>query len=165
MIVYFLLVVASGPTLFTLVVAYGLFNWGDLARLVRSEALSIKQEGYVTAARSAGAGPLTVVRRHLVPNVSSTVVATLGMVIPKLILIEALFSFLGLSGDRSYFWGQLVQRGLFEGSLDEGTIVDMGNLEGLWWIPVLPAVANSLSVLLFFLFGDALQSAVDPRNG
>ncbi|PSQ15153.1 ABC transporter permease [Halobacteriales archaeon QS_8_69_26] len=164
-IVYFLLVIFVGPTLFMLIVAYGLFNWSDMARLVRGEALSLKEEEFVSAARSAGAGPLTVVRRHLIPNLASTVVATLSMMVPKLILVEALFSFIGLSGDQSYSWGQLIQRGLIDGSLDGTTAVDLTGFEGLWWIPVLPALLISVTVLFFFVFGDALQTVVDPREG
>lgn len=163
-VVYLLLVIFVGPTLFVLIVAYGLFNWGDMARLVRSETQSLAEEEFVTAAQSAGAGRLTVVRRHLIPNLSGTVVASLGMVIPKLVLIEALFSFLGLGGDQSYSWGQLVQRGLLSGSLDGSAAVDMSNFEGLWWIPILPAVAISLTVLAFFLVGDAVQTVLDPER-
>jgi peptide/nickel transport system permease protein len=82
------------------------------------------------------------------------VVTSVSTAVPKLILIEALFSFIGLSGDQSYSWGQLIQRGLgFQGP---------SQLESLWWIPVLPAAAITGTVLLLTLFGDALQAAIDP---
>jgi peptide/nickel transport system permease protein len=153
-IVYFFVVFFFGPTLFALVLVFGLFSWEEMARSVRAEVMSEKQEGYVMAAESAGASSYEVVRHHVLPNVSSTVVTSVSTAVPKLILIEALFSFIGLSGDKSYSWGQLIQRGLgFQGP---------SQLESLWWIPVLPAAAITVTVLLLTLFGDALQTALDP---
>lgn len=163
-IVYVILVVFVGPTLFVLIVAYALFDWGDLAQLVRTEALSLSEEQYVTAARSAGAGPVTVVGRHLVPNLSGVVLASLGTTVPKLVLVEALFSFLKLSGDRSYSWGQLIQRGIFSGDLSGSILNIKGTFEGTWWVAVLPTIAVAVTVVAFFLFGDALQSVVEPNR-
>lgn len=155
-IVYFLLVLFVGPTLFVLVAVYGLFNWAGMALGIRQAARSEKQRPYVRAARSAGASPVAVVRHHLIPNTSETLVTHVTLLVPKLILIEALFSFIGLSGDQSFSWGQLIQRGLkWQGP---------SQLEGLWWIGTLPAVAILLTVVALNVVGDGIQAAFEPRE-
>jgi len=157
-IVYFLLVMFVGPTLFVLVAVYGLFNWSGMALQIRQAARSEKERPYIRAARSAGASPLSVIRRHLVPNTAETLVTQVTLMIPKLILVEALFSYLGLSGDQSFSWGQLIQRGLkwLGGSVD--------SLEGVWWVALLPTVAIALTVVALNVVGDGIQSAYEPRE-
>lgn len=166
-VIYFFVVYFLGPSLFALVLIFGLFSWEEMARTVRTSVVSEKNEGYVTAARSAGASDLTILRRHVLPNVSSAVVTTVSTAVPKLILIEALFSFVGLSGDQSYSWGQLVRRGVAFGTGGGQGSPPMGAFDPLvfeasWWIAVVPAVALTVAVLALTLVGDAVQEAVDP---
>jgi len=166
-VIYFFVVYFLGPSLFALVLIFGLFSWEEMARTVRTSVVSEKSEGYVTAARSAGASDLTILRRHILPNVSSAVVTTVSTAVPKLILIEALFSFVGLSGDQSYSWGQLVRRGVAFGTGGGQGGPPMGAFDPLvfeasWWIAVIPALALTIAVLALTLFGDAVQEAVDP---
>jgi len=157
-IVYFLLVMFVGPTLFVLVAVYGLFNWSGMALQIRQAARSEKERPYVQAARGAGASPLSIIRRHVVPNTAETLVTQVTLMIPKLILVEALFSFLGLSGDQSFSWGQLIQRGLkwLGGSAD--------SLEGMWWIAVLPTLLIVVTVVSLNVVGDGIQTAYEPRE-
>ncbi len=165
-IVYFLAAIFVGPTLFVLVLVYGLFDWADAAALVRSEARSVRERGYVRAARSAGATRLDVLRRHVVPNVAGAVLTSVTTLVPKLILVEALLSFLALSGGDSRSWGGLVFRGIGP----QGNQVAMGvgqeilKFDSLWWIATLPTVAIALTVLATSLVGDALRDAVDTRT-
>lgn len=167
-VIYFFVVYFLGPSLFALILVFGLFSWEDMARTVRTAVKSERKEGYVTAARSAGASDLAIIRRHVLPNVSPAVVTTVSTALPKLILIEALFSFIGLSGDQSFSWGQLVRRGVVYGAGSQGGggpsmgAFDPLVFEGTWWIAAVPAIVLTIAVLALTLVGDAVQEAVDP---
>lgn len=170
-LVYFVMVVFVEPSLFVLIVAYGLFNWGGMAQVVYSTTLSEAQEHYVRVAESSGAGGLYTIRRHLLPNVSGTVLVEVTLLIPRLILLEVLFSFVGLGGDQSFSWGQLVQRGLrFDPSQVSGGFavslrgIGIGDLGGLWWITFVPIGAVVLTVFLSSVFGDAVQTTVESES-
>lgn len=159
-IVYFLAVIFVGPTLFVLVLVYGLFDWADTAALVRAEARSIRTESYVRAARSAGASRLDVLRSHVVPNVGDAVLTSVSTLIPKLVLVEALFAFLKLSSADSRSWGRLIFRGIG----NTGGVSQLPAFDQLWWISVLPTAAVALTVIVTSVFGDALRDALDARD-
>jgi len=170
-VVYFILIIFTQPTLFALVVVFGLFSWEDLARSVRADVISEREEGYVLAARNAGAGPFTILRRHIVPNVSGTILTGITNVVPKLIMIEALFAFVGLAGAKSYSWGRLIYKALqsdnFGAGFGGGIPTGFGDpimLESLYWMAVVPAVAIGVTVLSLAVVGDALQRAIDPTE-
>ncbi len=151
-LLYLLITFFDGVTLFGLVIAYGLFNWGGLALVVRTAARSELPADYVEAGRSAGAGSLHVLRRHVLPNVADTVVVAVTLAVPKLILIEVGLAFLGFGGEDTYSWGQLLQRGLLGGGLEFGIT---------WWIVVVPAVVTAAFVIAVGMVGDGLRSALD----
>ncbi|USZ67960.1 ABC transporter permease [Halorussus salilacus] len=139
--------------LLLMVGVFGLANWGGLAKLVRSEALKHREESYVRAAESAGADRRTVVRRHLLPNISGSVLANATLQIPMLVLTEAALSFLGLGAPTVHSWGQTIALG----------IRDLGT-HPAWWVTLFPAVLLTLTVLAFNALGDALESTLDPRR-
>jgi peptide/nickel transport system permease protein len=159
-IVYFLAVIFVGPTLFVLVLVYGLFDWADTAALVRSEARSLRTESYVRAARSAGATKFDVLRRHVVPNVGDAVLTSVSTLIPKLVLVEALFAFLKLSSAESRSWGRLIFRGIG----NTGGVSQLPAFDQLWWIATIPTAAVALTVIVTTVFGDALRDALDARD-
>lgn len=152
-LVYLILVYLFTRSLFLVVLVFGLFSWGGLARMVRAAVIQRKQEPYVAAARAAGAGPLTVARRHLLPNASNTVVTAVSLQIPTLVLAEAALAYLGIGERYSRSFGQLVNVGLTE--------LDFGRVP---WIATEAAVALVLIALAFNLVGDALRDAIDPRG-
>lgn len=167
-VVYFLVIAVTTPTLFSLVLVFGLFSWEELARSVRAAVISEKEEGYVLAARNAGAGPFTIVRRHLLPNVSGTVLTGVTNAVPKLVMIEALFAFIGLAGPKSYSWGRLIYRGLQSNETQQDLPMGFGApifFESAYWIILSGALAIAVTVLALTVFGDALQRAVDPTDG
>lgn len=164
-IIYFLVTTLVGPNLFTLVVVYGLFDWGGIARLVRSKTIEERAESYVEAAEAAGAGSLSVVRSHLLPNVAPTALTAVSLQLPKLVLVEIGLSFISLGGEGTFSWGQLLQRGLrFElgGGFPPYSIG--GNLRTFWWVSIVPALVALLVVLAASLTGDAIQRGLDPRE-
>ncbi len=167
-VVYFVVILFTSPTLFALVLVFGLFSWEEMARSIRATVRAEKEEGYVMAARNAGAGPLTVLRRHVLPNVSGTVLTNVTNVVPKLIMIEALFAFLGLAGAQSYSWGRLIFRAVQSesfGGFGGGLPASFGDpimLESAYWVAGVPALSIAVTVLALTAVGDALQRALDP---
>jgi peptide/nickel transport system permease protein len=148
---YLLLTYLFGGSLFMFIVIFGLTGWGSIARLVRSEALQRAEEAYVTAARGAGAGTFYVIRRHLVPNVSNSVITAATLLIPGFILFEASLSFLSLGDPTVPSWGQVIATG-------------RGDLSTAWWISTVPGVFLFTTILACNFMGDALRDALDPRQ-
>jgi peptide/nickel transport system permease protein len=149
-LLYLLLVFLFGGSLFMFIVLFGLTSWGGISRLVRSEALQLREEEYVMAARSAGADAAYVIRRHLVPNVSSTVITAATLAIPGYILAEAALSFLQLGDPTIPSWGQVIAAG-------------RSDLDTAWWISTFPGFFLFFTILAFNFMGDALRDALDPR--
>lgn len=139
------------PSLFLLILIFGLFGWGGISRIVRSEALQRTEEEYFKAAQSAGASPLYVVRRHVVPNVSNSIITAATLAIPGLILAEAAFAFLGLSDPTIPSWGTTISDG-------------RSYLSTAWWVATIPGLFLFFTILAFNFIGDALRDALDPRQ-
>jgi peptide/nickel transport system permease protein len=140
-----------GGSLFILIVIFGVTGWGGIARIIRSEALQRNEEEYIRAAQSAGASGLYVVRRHMVPNVSNSIITAATLNIPILILSEAALSFIGVGDVTVPSWGQVIAAG-------------RGDLSTAWWISTIPGVFLFLTILAFNFLGDALRDALDPRQ-
>lgn len=149
---YLLIVYTIQPSLFVLILVFGFIEWGGGARLMRSEALQRREEPYITASKAAGATPLWTMRRHLLPNISNTIITYMSLSIPAIILSEAALSFLGLGDPSVYSWGQLITDG-------------RDRLSTAWWQSTIPGVFLFLTVLAFNFVGDALRDAIDPRHG
>ncbi len=145
------LVYIYGGDLFMLIVILGITGWGGVCRLVRSEALQRTEEEYIEAAEAAGATMRYIVRRHLIPNVSNTVITAATLAIPFLILTEAVLAFLGFGDPDVWSWGRIIA----EGRDDLGTA---------WWVATIPGIFLFATVLAFNFLGDALRDAIDPRH-
>lgn len=144
----------AGRSLVVVVLAFGLFDWGGTARLVRSEALQRVGSGYVRAAEDAGSSGPHVIRRHLVPNVSSTVVTAVTNKMPTLVVVEAGIAYLGFSSPLSQSWGTTLAMGL-------------GGLHGTttyWWTALSAGLLLVTTVGALHVLGDALRDVFDPRS-
>jgi peptide/nickel transport system permease protein len=151
---FFLFLLVSylfGGSLLILILIFGLLGWGGIARLVRAEALQRTEEEYFQAARNAGGSPFYVVRRHVIPNVSRTIVTAATLGIPILILSEAAFAFLGLTDPTIPSWGRTIVQG-------------RNALSTAWWVSTLPGFFLFFTILAFNFLGDALGDAIDPRQ-
>ena len=141
-----------GGNIVTLFLIIGFVTWVDMARLVRGQALSLREREYIVAARSLGATDREIMTRHLLPNLTGPVVVMLALGIPRAIFIEAALSFIGFGVDpRTPSWGSMVQEG-------QAGIVG-GNLH----LVIFPAAAIALLTLAFTFFGDGLRDALDPN--
>lgn len=159
--VYLFVQVFVGRGFVLLVVVFGLLNWGSVARLVRSEALSKAELGYVLAAEDAGSSPLRTVRRHLLPNVSNTAVTGVTLMMPTVILVEVTLAFLQLSSPYAVSWGNLVSGA---SQLGAGTVTVDGFHLDTWWTELVPVAALVATVVGFNALGDALRDVLDPKT-
>lgn len=143
-----------GPELgaFTLIVfAIGITSWMATARIVRGEVLTLKEREYVLAARSIGARPSRIIRRHILPNVVSPVMVAATLGVAEAIITESVLSFLGLGFPPDFpTWGRLLYDGLQYMQVYPERVV---------W----PGLAISLTVLSVNYIGDGLRDALDPR--
>jgi peptide/nickel transport system permease protein len=147
-----LIIYLLSPKLWYIIALYGLFSWEGIARASRAEALQRAEEEYVQAARAAGANTGWIVRRHLIPNVSNTIITLATLLIPAFILGEATLAFLGFSDPSVASWGRVVAEG-------------RDNLAGgAWWISTIPGLFLFLTTLAFNFVGDAARDALDPRH-
>lgn len=140
-----------GPSLFFIVLVIGLTGWTGTARLVRSEALSLRTREFIMASRALGAGDSRIIFAHLVPNVISLVIVIATLSIPGVILAEAALSFIGLGDPTLPSWGAVLKAG-------------QQTLDTAWWVAVEPGIMLFLTVLAFNFLGDGLRDAFDPKS-
>ena len=146
------MVAALRPSLNTVIVAIVVAFTPQIVRLARSQALAVKQEPYVMAAVSLGAGAPRIMLRHILPNVLPPVLVHATGNLEGAVVAEAALSFLGLGvppPDPS--WGRLLKEGAD------------GYLEVAPWLVLFPGIALSLVVFSFALIGDSLRDLLDPR--
>jgi peptide/nickel transport system permease protein len=140
-----------GPGLSNSVVAIALSWWPWYTRLVRGQLLSLREQEYVLAAVSLGAGRPRILLQHLLPNVGTTVVIQASIDIGFAILATASLSFIGLGAQPpTPEWGAIIAQA-------RSYMVDA------WWYPTFPGLAIFLAVLGFNLLGNAVRDAFDPR--
>ncbi len=145
---------ANWPPIFVyfgITLILGLLDWPGLARAVRARVLQLREEEFVLAATLSGASPQRLVRKHMLPNFSSHLIASATLSVPGMILGETALSFLGL-GLRAPIvsWGVLLN-----------DAQDLSAIEVYPWL-LLPMVPVVLVVLAFNFFGDGLRDAADP---
>ncbi len=139
----------------TLIVLIAALTWPVTARLLRSQTLSLRQRGFVDAARGFGGGIGYVVRRHLLPAVAPIAASSFILIAGNAILLEAELAFLGLSDPTGVSWGLILNRALLHPGL---YFVDAW----MWW--VLPAgFAITLAVMGFTFLGVGLEPVLNPR--
>jgi peptide/nickel transport system permease protein len=141
--------------LFALALIFGLFDWGGIARLVRSETIKRRSAGYVRAARSAGASDLHVVRKHVVPNSAATIVTALTRQIPILILIQVALAYLQLSTVNLRSLGEVLMRGMSTNPVPWFQ---------RWWVMASVVAFLAVTVVAFNLFGDAMSDVLDSQE-
>ncbi len=141
-----------GGSVFTVFLAIGLASWPTIARLVRSQALTIKEREYILAARSTGCGPIRVVLAHLLPNAMGPVIVAVVFLVPRAIFAEAALSYIGIGIDPpTPSWGSMAQ---------EGYGVIFASYEQV----LFPVLAISIAMLAFTLLGEGLRDLADPRT-
>lgn len=145
----------AGPSRGVLIVVIALIGWPLTARTVRSQALSLRQRGFVAAARGFGGGVPYLLRRHVMPNLAPVVLSGFVYWFPVAVFLQAGLAFLGLGDPTDVSWGQMLNRAVTYHGLY------FTNL-WVWW--VLPAgFAITLTVLGVSFLGTGLEPWVNPR--
>ncbi len=147
-----ILTVVFGRSPLTLLVAIGAFGWLTMARIVRGQALALREREFIDAAIVGGAGSARIVMRHVVPNLLGPVIVYATLTLPQVILVESFLSFLGI--------------GIQEPLASLGNLVADGatELETAPWMLAVPAGCLMVVVFCCNFLGDSLRDALDPRD-
>ncbi|MCL5109187.1 MAG: ABC transporter permease [Chloroflexi bacterium] len=140
-----------GQGLINAMIAIGVVFTPAFARLVRGQALSVRERDFVTAARVLGAGPSRIMLRHIWPNVIGPIIVQSSLMVAQAIIVEAALSFLGLGVEPPQAsWGSMLRTGY-------------QYMERAPWLSLFPGAAIFITVLSLNLLGDGLRLALDPR--
>jgi len=139
------------PNIWNIIIVIGLTSWTGTARFVRAEFLSLRERDFVLAARAGGLGNGRIILRHILPNALAPVAVSAVLGIAGAILTEASLSFLGFGVQPpAPTWGNILADG-------KTYILDA------WWLIVFPGIAIFVTTLSFYLVGEGLREALDPR--
>ncbi|ERI89580.1 oligopeptide ABC transporter, permease protein OppC [Clostridiales bacterium oral taxon 876 str. F0540] len=151
MLYVILLMVVLGKGLTNVFITLGIVYWGNMARIVRGQVLSLKEQEFILAAKAAGAKKSRIILRHLIPNCMGQIIVTLTLSIPGAIFTEAFLSFIGLGVSAPMSsWGTLCNDAL---SIFKTHPYQL----------FIPAIAICVTMIGFNLFGDGLRDALDPK--
>jgi len=143
---------ARFPKQLLVILVIGLFGWPSIARVIRGQTLALKRRTFVVAATALGAGPVHLLRRQYLPNLSSTIIVYATMTIPGMIGAEAALSFLGVGvPPPTPAWGRTI-----------GDAIAWVQTDPMFL--VFPGAALFVATLAFNLLGDGLRDALDPRT-
>ena len=140
-----------------MILILSIMGWTGTARLVRSSTLSIKERIYVEAARAIGAGDGHIIAKHILPNVSPLIVATMIYAVAGAMMSEAGLAFLGLGDPSTKSWGMILHYAQTSG----GWYANMG-YPAWWWI-IPPGLCVALTVASLVLIGQAMEEIINPR--
>ncbi len=137
-----------------IMVILGVLSWTSLARLVRAQVLAEREQEFVTAARAMGIKELTIVFKHIIPNVISVIIVTATLDFATCMLTESSLSFLG--------FGVALPRPTW-GNMLNGAINSVV-IKSYWWRWVFPSILLGVCCICINLVGDGLRDAIDPKS-
>ena len=146
-----LLSVVFEPSFTNVIIVVVFLLWPSYARLVRGETLGLKQQEFVALARIAGCSSLTIMFRHIVPNLAPSILVLATLHVGYVIVLEAALSFLGVGiPPPTPSWGVMEADG-------------RGLIEQAWWVSILPGIAILVTVLSLNILGDWVRDRLDPK--
>jgi len=145
---------AAQTRVLLLFIGLGAMQWLTMARIIRGQVLALKEQPFVLAAQTLGAGRRRILLRHLLPNLMGIIIVYLTLTIPEVILLESLLSFLGLGIQAPQAsWGTLIAEGASA----------INPVRIYWWLLVFPGAVMALTLLSLNLLGDQLRDILDPQ--
>jgi ABC-type dipeptide/oligopeptide/nickel transport system permease subunit len=149
----FLIVLTAvlGPTIWSVIILIGFLGWMGIARLIRSQVLTLKTKAFVEASRASGGGTWHIIWRHLIPNVMTMAYTQLALTVPGAIVTEAALSFLGLGDPFLQTWGKMLHDVQYYGAVAE------------WWWAVPPGLCIAMLSMSFVFIGYALDDIFNPK--
>ena len=146
-----LLMVIFGRNIWLLFAAIGAVEWLTMARIVRGQVLTIKNQEYVLAAQAMGVTNMQMFRKHIFPNILGPIAVYATLPIPQVMLLEAFLSFLGLGIQPPMSsWGTLIRYGV-------------ESMEEYSWLLIYPGLTFTITLFALNFFGDGLRDALDPK--
>ncbi len=146
-----LLMVIFGRNIWLLFGAIGAVEWLTMARIVRGQVLTIKNQEYVLAAQAMGVSNIQMFRNHIFPNILGPIAVYATLTIPQVMLLEAFLSFLGLGIQPPMSsWGTLIRYGV-------------ESMEEYSWLLIYPGLTFTITLFALNFFGDGLRDALDPK--
>ena len=146
-----LLMVIFGRNIWLLFGAIGAVEWLTMARIVRGQVLTIKNQEYVLAAQAMGVSNVQMFRKHIFPNILGPIAVYATLTIPQVMLLEAFLSFLGLGIQPPMSsWGTLIRYGV-------------ESMEEYSWLLIYPGLTFTITLFALNFFGDGLRDALDPK--
>ena len=146
-----LLMVIFGRNIWLLFAAIGAVEWLTMARIVRGQVLTIKNQEYVLAAKAMGVTNMQMFRKHIFPNILGPIAVYATLTIPQVMLLEAFLSFLGLGIQPPMSsWGTLIRYGV-------------ESMEEYSWLLIYPGLTFTITLFALNFFGDGLRDALDPK--
>jgi peptide/nickel transport system permease protein len=146
-----LLAVSIGPGYWTVILALSILGWAGYTRMVRGEALRLRESDFVAQARISGASGLRIMLVHIFPNIINSLIIMMTLSVGMVILAEATLSYLGIGVTApTASWGNMVADG-------------RGELDRAWWIALFPGIAIGLVVMSGNFLGDWIRDKLDPR--
>ena len=146
-----LLMVIFGRNIWLLFGAIGAVEWLTMARIVRGQVLTVKNQEYVLAAQAMGVTNIQMFRKHIFPNILGPIAVYATLTIPQVMLLEAFLSFLGLGIQPPMSsWGTLIRYGV-------------ESMEEYSWLLIYPGLTFTITLFALNFFGDGLRDALDPK--
>ena len=143
----------TGPGVKNLIIIIGFLMWPNIARIVRAEILSLKENDYILAAKAMGLSSFEIITNHILPNIMSPVLVAATLAIANGILTEASLSFLGIGVKLPQpSWGNMLI-----------AAQNIGTLQSEWWLWIPAGSLIILMVLSINFLGDGLRDALDPK--
>ena len=147
-----LLMVIFGRNIWLLFAAIGAVEWLTMARIVRAQVISLKNQEFVQAAQVMGVSNFSMFRRHILPNILGPIAVYATLTIPQVMLLEAFLSFLGLGIQPPMSsWGTLIRYGV-------------ESMEEHYWLLIYPGLTFTITLFALNFFGDGLRDALDPKT-
>lgn len=146
-----IIVATLGSGIVYVMVVIGLTAWPASARLMRAQAMSLRERTFIHALRALGESNRKILFRHIIPNGIQPLIANASLDIASAILIESGLSFIGLGDPNKATWGRMIYDG-------------RTTITTAWWVSVFPGIAIIITVLGFYLVGDGISYVLNPRN-
>ncbi len=140
------------PSMWNIILAVTLLSWRTVARLVRSQVLSIAKRPFIKSARVSGAGNIRIMIKYILPNVIPIILLEMAFMVNWAIMAEASIAFLGFGDPDKQSWGQILHYSFIT-----------GNSRNAWWWTAPPGIAIVLLLVSIFFVARALEEVVDPR--
>ncbi len=133
-------------------VGLGLVQWLTMARIVRGQVLTLRNQDFIEAAKAIGVSDARILRKHIIPNLLGVVIVFATLTVPAVIILESFLSYLGLGVELS--WGKLVSE----------AVKVVNPINSYWWLLFFPSLFLGLTLFCLNFFGDGLSFALDPKS-